>query len=89
MHAEKAANAMSGAVIVIKPGTPQRLTCKRVELTTAGTNRKPRGCDRDVTLEHAGKPITHFFAGIRCDVGNPHGASNVGSAIEILCSGID
>ena len=64
MHRQIAADAVTGAVVEVEPGLPQRRARQRVELGAAGALGKHRGGDGDVAFEHAGEAVAHFLAGV-------------------------
>jgi len=51
MHAQIAAHAMAGAVVVIEPLFPERAARKGIELRAGRAFRKARQRERDVAFE--------------------------------------
>ena len=78
---------MSGAVGIIHSSMPQMHPRETVELRTGGTLGEGRQRKRDVALEHAGEAV--LVLGARLAWADPHGAGDVGGAIEILPARID
>ncbi len=85
MHIEETANAVAGAVLVIKPGLPEILPRQRIELRTARAVGKARGGNGDVALKHAGETVDMF----RRWRANGYRARDVGRTIGILATGIE
>ena len=85
MHREIAADAVPGAVLEIEAGLPEILSRQAVELRAGGAVGKYRPRDRDMTAQHAGETVAHFFDGFA----DRDGAGDVGGAVFILRAGID
>ncbi len=84
MHAEVAADPVARAMVIVDARLPERGTGKRIDLRTRRPRGKPQGRKRDVSLEHAGKPIPHLIRR-RPDRDRPR---DVRRAVEILGAGI-
>src|SRR6516165_10308286 len=85
MHAEIAADTVSGAMVVVEPLLPQRAAGEGVELCASSAPRKARQCQRDMALEHAGKAVAHLLRRLA----NRDRPRDVGRSVEILGARIE
>ena len=85
VHRQERADAVAGAVVVVEAGLPERGAREAVELRAGRADRKARGGDGDVALEHAGEAVAH----LRRRRADGDGAGDVGGAVAVLAAGID
>src|SRR6516225_11694174 len=85
MHREIAADAVTGAVLEIDAGLPQKLARQRVELRARGAIRENGAGDRNMPAQHAGEAVAQFAGGFA----DRDGAGDVGGTVLILRAGID
>src|SRR5271165_4042746 len=85
MHAEIAADAVPGAVVVVEPFLPQRAARKAVELRPRRALREARQRECYMALQHAREAVAH----LRRWLADRNRARHVGGAVEILGAGIE